>query len=127
MTALRIIQSVRTSCAVFVRDVGNGLLEVSHNGLAFVGLAVVATVAFFASQHDMRKAVETAALDWLKARHEVRAETDGNLLVALAEPQAVARATAAHPSDLPRQQAACWWPWPSPAPWREPRLRTRPA
>lgn len=106
MTALRIIQSVRTSCAVFVRDVGNGLLEVSHNGLAFVGLAVVATVAFFASQHDMRKAVETAALDWLKARHEVRAETDGNLLVALAEPQAVARATAAHPSDLPRQQAA---------------------
>jgi hypothetical protein len=106
MTALRIIQSLRTSCAVFVRDVGNGLLEVSHNGLAFVGLAVVATVAFFASQQDMRKAVETAALDWLKARHEVRAETDGNLLVALAEPQAVARATAAHPSDLPRQQAA---------------------
>jgi hypothetical protein len=106
MTALRFIQTVRTSCSVFVRDVGNGLLEVSHNGLAFVGLAVVATVAFFGSQQDMRKAVETAALGWLKERHEVRAETDGNLLVALAEPDAVARATAADPSELPRQQAA---------------------
>jgi Transglycosylase SLT domain len=106
MTALRFIQNVRTSCGVFVRDVGNGLLEVSHNGLAFVGLAVVATVAFFASQQDMRKAVETAALGWLKERHEVRAETDGNLLVALAEPDAVARATAADPADLTRQQAA---------------------
>ncbi len=106
MTALRFIQTVRTSCGVFVRDVGNGLLEVSHNGLAFVGLAVVATVAFFGSQHDMRKAVETSALGWLKERHEVRAETDGNLLVALAEPDAVARATAADPADLTRQQAA---------------------
>lgn len=106
MTALRFIQAVRTSCGVFVRDVGNGLLEVSHNGLAFVGLAVVATVAFFGSQQDMRKAVETAALGWLKERHEVRAENDGNLLVALAEPDAVARATAVDPADLPRQQAA---------------------
>ncbi len=106
MTTLRIIQSVRTSCAVFARDVGSGLLEVSHNGLAFVGLAVVAIVAFFGSQHDMRKAVETAALDWLKERHEVRAENDGNMLVALAEPDAVARATAVDPGDLPRQQAA---------------------
>jgi hypothetical protein len=91
---------------VFARDVFNGLLEVSHNGLAFVGLVVVAVVAFFASQQDMRKAVETAALGWLKERHEVRAEINGNLLVALAEPDAVARATAADPGDLPRQQAA---------------------
>jgi Transglycosylase SLT domain len=109
MTALRIIQSVRTSCAVFVRDVGNGLLEVSHNGLAFVGLTVVALVAFFGSQHDMRKSVETAALGWLKERHEVRAENDGNMLVALAEPDAVARATAVHPGDLPRQAAVATW------------------
>ena len=106
MTAFQLIQTVRASCAVFVRDVGNGLLEVSHNGLAFVGLAVVATVAFFGSQKDMRTTVETAALGWLKERHEVRAENDGDLLVALAEPDAVARATAVDPADLPRQQAA---------------------
>jgi hypothetical protein len=89
-----------------VRDVGAGLLEVSHNGLAFVGLAVVAAVTFVGSQHNLRSSIETAALDWLKGRHEARAETDGNVLMALAEPTAIARATAAEPSGLPRQQAA---------------------
>ncbi len=89
-----------------MRDVGAGLLEVSHNGLAFVGLAVVAAVTFVASQHDLRHSIETAALDWLKGRHEARAEIEGNVLIALAEPTAIARATAAEPRELPRQQAA---------------------
>jgi Transglycosylase SLT domain len=106
MTAIRWIGRVRTACAVFVRDVGHGLLEVSHNGLAFVGLAVVAVVAFVGGQTDLRHAVETSAFGWLKERHEVRAESQGNLLVAAAEPDAVARATAANPGALPRQQAA---------------------
>lgn len=106
MTAIRWIRNVRTACAVFVRDVGNGLLEVSHNGLALVGLAVVAAVAFVGSQGELRHTIETSALGWLKQRHEVRAENEGNLLVAMTEPSAVARATAANPSELPRQQAA---------------------
>ena len=107
MTAsIRWMAKVRASCGVFVADVGNGLLEVSHNGLAFVGLAVVATVAFFASQPDTRHAVETAAFGWLNERHQARAESEGNLLVSMVEPHAVARATAADPTELPRQQAA---------------------
>jgi hypothetical protein len=106
MTAFRWLRATRTACAVFVRDVGNGLLEVTHNGLAFVGLAVVATVVFVVGHGEMRQAVESAALGWLKERHEARAESDGNLLVALAEPTAVARATAADPTELPKQQAA---------------------
>jgi hypothetical protein len=91
---------------VFVRDVGHGLLEVSHNGLAFVGLVVIAAVAFVAGQSELRHTLETTALGWLKERHETRAEAEGNLLVAVAEPDAVARATAVNPGDLPRQQAA---------------------
>ncbi len=106
MTAIRWMNRVRIACGVFVRDVGNGLLEVSHNGLAFVGLAVVALVAFVAGQSDLRHTLETTALGWLKERHEVRAESEGNFLVAAAEPDAVARATAVNPGDLPRQQAA---------------------
>ena len=106
VTALRWFRSIRTACAVFVRDVGNGLLEVSHNGLAFVGL-VVLTVAFFvAGQAEIRHDMEKYALGWLQQRHEARAERDGNLLLALAEPDAVSRATAADPRDLDRQQAA---------------------
>jgi hypothetical protein len=106
MTAMRWIKNLKTASGVFVRDVGHGLLEVSHNGLAFVGLAVVAALAFVGSQQPLRHHIETTVLDWLKARHEVRAEQQGDMLVAVAEPDAVSRATAADPGELPRQQAA---------------------
>jgi hypothetical protein len=103
---MRWIKNLKTASGVFVRDVGQGLLEVGHNGLAFVGLAVVAALAFVGSQQPLRHSVETTVLDWLKARHEVRAEEQGNVLAAVSEPDAVARATAADPGELPRQQAA---------------------
>jgi hypothetical protein len=103
---MRWIKSVKTATGVFVRDVGQGLLEVGHSGLAFVGLAVVAAVAFVASQQPLRHSIETALLGWLQERHEVRAESQGDLLTAVAEPAAVARATAADPSELSKQQAA---------------------
>ena len=50
MTAIRWLGRVRTACGVFVRDVGNGLLEVSHNSLALLGLAVVIAVVFVAGR-----------------------------------------------------------------------------
>ncbi len=106
MTALSFLKSIGSSCGVFLRDVGNGLLEVSHNGLALLGLAVAAAAMFVAGQPDVRHRIELTTLGWLQERHEARAERDGNLLVALAEPVAVNRATAADPRELPRQQAA---------------------
>jgi hypothetical protein len=95
------------SVTVFVRDVGNGLLEVSHNGLALFGLAVVVALVFVAGQADLRHRTEVWALDWLQERQSSRsdaAEAD-DLAVAAAEPDAVARATAVHPSELTKQQA----------------------
>jgi len=106
MTALELARSVRASVVVFLRDVGNGLLEVSHNTLALVGLAVVATLVFAGGRAEMRDDAERLALGWLKARHEARAERDGNLLVALTDSGAVTRATAADPRGLTKQQAA---------------------
>lgn len=91
---------------VFSRDVGHGLLEISHNSLAAVGLAVVAVAVFAAGHHEVRLRVESHALEWLQGRHEARAEASGNLLAGVAEPDAVARATAVKLSDLPRPQAA---------------------
>jgi len=105
MTALQIARSVRGSVAVFLRDVGNGLLEVSHNTLALVGLAVVAVLVFAAGRAEVRDDVERHALSWLKSRHEARAERDGNLLVAMTDSGAVTRATAADPRGLTKQQA----------------------
>lgn len=94
------------SLGVFCRDVGHGLLEVSHNTLALVGLAAVAVLVFALGRADLRHQVEVLTLDWLQTRHEQRELASGNTLAALADMDAVARATASDPKDLTRQQAA---------------------
>ena len=94
------------SVSVFLRDVGNGLLEVSHNSLALVGLVVVAAALFVLGQADIRHSVETTALGWLQARQEARTDPVEVEFERLAEADAVSRATAARPSDLTRQQSA---------------------
>jgi hypothetical protein len=99
------------SINVFIRDVGNGLLEISHNSLALLGLAVVVSLAFFAGRADVRDQTEAWALGWLQQRSEARAGESEDLstvavAVVEAEPEAVNRATAVHPSELTRQQAA---------------------
>jgi soluble lytic murein transglycosylase-like protein len=105
------IRTMQSACGkalgTFVRDVGIGLLEVSHNGLALVGLAVVAGVLLFsAARPDLRAGAEQRALDWLLARQEARDTQDGVLPAGANAADAVARATAADPSSLPRQQAS---------------------
>jgi hypothetical protein len=93
--------------SVFLRDVGNGLLEVSHNSLALVGLVVVAATLFVSGRADLRQTVEATALEWLQARHEARTEPAPEAeVVALADTDAVSRATAADPGELSSQQAA---------------------
>jgi Transglycosylase SLT domain len=97
------------SAAVFLRDVGHGLLEVSHNTLALVGLMLAAVLLFAAGRADIRHDAEVWTLGWLQARHEARepAPQPADLLAAaLSEPDAVARATASDPKELSRQQAA---------------------
>ncbi|MFO1220490.1 MAG: lytic transglycosylase domain-containing protein [Burkholderiaceae bacterium] len=95
------------SAGTFVRDVGAGLLEVSHNSLAMVGLAVVVgTLAFSTVRPDLRAGAEQRALDWLLARQEARDVAQGVLPKDAAAADAGTRATAADPSSLPRQQAS---------------------
>ena len=115
MTAFRrLIALARTarhgtsqSTLVFLRDVGNGLLEVSHNTLALVGLLLVGGVLFTASQTDLRQLAESHALGWLQARQVARAEpVEAVQAIAPSDPDAVARATASDPKDLNKQQAA---------------------
>ena len=108
MTAIAKLRAVsgacHTSLRVFLRDVGAGLLDVGHSSLALVGLCVVGTSLFVASHEDLRTEFERHALDWLRLRAEAR--EPGGTQVAPPEPDAVARATAADPDSLPRQQAA---------------------
>ena len=106
----RVQQAVGRSAGVFLRDVGQGLLEVSHNTLALLGLLVVAAAAFALGHPEMRQMAEEQAFGWLQTRQAMAVDPDQKLLASLAEPDAVARATASDPKELTRQQAgvASW-------------------
>jgi len=110
------------STAVFLRDVGHGLLEVSHNTLALFGLLLAALLLFAAGRADIRHEAEAWTLGWLQARQEAREQPlqpDELLAAELSEPSAIARATASDPRDLSRQQAAV-------AKWLSQRYRVAP-
>lgn len=98
------------SAGVFLRDVGQGLLEVSHNTFALVGLLAVGAVIFVGGRADLRESIEAETLSWLQARQDARTDPADLLAAQLAEPGAIQRATAANPKDLTRQQAnvALW-------------------
>lgn len=99
-------QATCRSLAVFVRDVGHGMLEIGHNTLAVLGLAVVAVLVFAAGRDDLRAQAEVMAFEWLQTRHEERTVASGDVISTIAEPEAVTRATATDPKELTRQQAA---------------------
>ena len=100
MTALgRMTRGVRT----FASDVAQGFFEITHNGFALLGLAVVFCAITLVARDDLRQAGETRLMTWLHAR---QAESLG----LVPELDAIDRATALNPTDLPKQQAAvAYW------------------
>jgi Transglycosylase SLT domain len=115
MTLTQRLHAIRIACAravgTFARDVGIGMLEVSHNSLALIGLAVVTGILLFSTgRSDLRTNAEQQALDWLRSRAEARDIDLGLVPAGINAADAVARATAADPASLPRQQAnvASW-------------------
>ncbi len=101
---------------IVASDILGGLRHASHHMLAAVGLVAVVLVGFVAGRPDLRHGLEDQALNWLSARAIQRAEggaeAEGSqdLLLAMAEPEAIQRATAANPAELNRQQAAvAYW------------------
>jgi hypothetical protein len=100
MTAIgKLAQGMRT----FVSDVAQGFFEITHNGFAVVGLAVVFSALTLLARPDLRQAGESQLVTWLHAR---QAEALG----VVPELDAIDRATALNPKDLPKQQAAvAYW------------------
>lgn len=84
---------------VFTQDVAQGCFEIAHNGLATVGMVAALVLGAAALQPELRHQSESALLGWLQERQTV---TVGMQI----EPDAIERATATNPKDLPKQQAA---------------------
>jgi hypothetical protein len=108
--------SLSTACRVFAKDVGRGLLMVSRNTLALLGLAVIGAALLGLGRPDVRERVEAFAFDWLHERQSSRdvAPADGVAAVvetvesnALTDSAAApALALAAQPTQLTDQQEA---------------------
>ena len=100
MTAL---QKLSSGLRTFASDVAQGFFEITHNSFALVGLVVVFAAVTLSARPDLRSAGESQLMGWLQARREV---VTGLPMDA----EAIDRATAVNPKDLPKQQAAlAYW------------------
>lgn len=98
-SVMRTLQkNVGNSLANIADDIAQGFFEITHNSFALVGLAVVFAVITLTARPDLRQAGESRLMSWLLERQEAE--------IGFTEPDAIDRATAANPKDLPRQQAA---------------------
>jgi soluble lytic murein transglycosylase-like protein len=97
------LESFRQGVKVFASDVGDGFFLITHSGLALLGLGVFCAMVLFGTQADLRSAAEVELIDWLQNRHDFNLGFQNNA-------DAVDRATAADPRDLPQDQAniAMW-------------------
>ena len=82
----------------FTTDVVQGFFAISHNGLAVLGLSIFFFMVALTVRPDLRVVAEAKVISWLQERQydELGIATDAD---------AVDRATATDPRDLPQQQA----------------------
>lgn len=83
----------------FASSVARGFFEITHNSFALVGLAVMFVVITLTARPELRQVGEDKLASWLQTR---QVEVAG----IAAEIGAIERATASHPHELPKQQAA---------------------
>ena len=96
--AKRQLGYVRSSAANVTNDIAQGLFEITHNSFAMLGLGLVFAIITLTARPDLRQAGEAQLIAWLQERQEIA--------IGYTEPDAIDRATAAEPKDLPKQQAA---------------------
>ena len=126
----------RDGIRTFASDVAQGFFDITHNGLALLGVLVVFAFATLAFKPDLRISGEAQLIAWLQARQ-------ADAMGVVADLTGIERATAADPGELPKQQAAlAFWlskkyrvapepisagplpPWPA-APWQPAQLRAK--
>lgn len=93
------LQKLSRGLRTFASDVAQGFFDITHNSFALIGLAVVFLVVSLTTQPELRQVGEARLMSWLQAR---QIEVSGMAI----EVDAIDRATASNPHDLPKQQAA---------------------
>jgi hypothetical protein len=83
----------------FATDIAQGFFEITHNGFALVGLAVMFAALTLTARPELREVSEVKLFSWLQARQVA-------LTGWVNDQDAIDRATASNPKDLPKQQAA---------------------
>ena len=97
----RYLNQAQSSASNVASDIAHGFFDITHNGFALLGLVLVFAVITLTARPDLRQAGENQLISWLEERR------DANMAYAeYVEPDAVDRATAAEPKDLPKSQAA---------------------
>ena len=87
----------------FASDIAQGFFEITHNGFALIGLAVMFAVLALTARPELRQVGEVKLMSWLQTRQVAVTGAAGEI-------DAIDRATASNPQDLPKQQAAvAYW------------------
>ena len=101
LAAQKRMSDTRSSAANVANDIAQGFFEITHNGFALLGLGLVFAIITLTARADLRQAGEFKLMTWLQERQvAIQGVPD------YSEPQAIDRATAAEPKNLPKQQAA---------------------
>ena len=99
MTATgKIVQGMRS----IATSVTKAFFEITHNSFALVGLAVIFASIALIVRPELRQAGEAQLFGWLQNRQSAVSAAMG----VDAEPEAIDRATATNPTNLPKAQAA---------------------
>lgn len=93
------IHRLRQNLGAFGTQLTKAFFKLSHNSFALLGLAVAFSAVALAARPDLRQVGESQLSNWLLARQTASVGME-------VEPDAIERATATDPKDLPKQQAA---------------------
>ncbi len=100
-SAARAVSAMRSSASTAAKDIAQGFFDITHNGFALLGLALVCIAITMTARPDLQKKAEYKMISWLQER-----QLAANGPPEFVELEAIDRATAAEPKDLPKQQAA---------------------
>ena len=108
-------KGLRQNVSTVARDTASGFFDIFQNGFAMIGLATAIICVVLLGKPGLRQTTEAELLNWLQARQNVFSGSGSASLVSIdpdtveltvTDLDAVDRATATDPADLPKQQAA---------------------